>query len=73
MAWWRDPVWQEGVAIVSVVAGAVLVYLGAADSGELRGAAPWGAVLFVAGVLLPGLRELRASRRGCDPERGDLD
>lgn len=73
MAWWRDAVWQEGISIVLVVAGSVLIYLGAAETAELAGVAAWGAALFGLGVLLPIIAELRRARRDRKPEAGDLD
>jgi hypothetical protein len=63
MGWLKDAVWQQGLAIVLVVAGAVLIHLDAAGSGALGGRGWVGFALFAAGVALPLLGELHRSRR----------
>lgn len=65
MAWLRDPAWQQGLAIVFVVTGAILIYHGAAGTGELSRIALLGVALFAIGIALPlitqGLRAQRAN------------
>lgn len=68
MAWWKDQVWEQGLAVVLVVVGAALVWWGAGASGSLDGIARWGAVLLSIGIAMPigaqlGLRERFRSDR----------
>jgi hypothetical protein len=53
MSWIRDPAWQQGLAIVLVVLGAILIYRGTATAGELGTVALLGVTLFAIGVALP--------------------
>jgi hypothetical protein len=52
MAWLRDPAWQQGLAILLVVAGAIQIYFGAAAM-ELSRIALVGVALFGIGIALP--------------------
>ncbi|HRO88460.1 MAG TPA: hypothetical protein PLH21_10630 [Chiayiivirga sp.] len=63
MGWLKDAVWQQGVAIVLVVLGSILIHLDAAATGELGGGGWLGFALFAAGVALPLVGELHRSRR----------
>ena len=63
MSWLRDPIWQLGLAILLVVAGAILIYSGAPGADELGGTALFGIVLFGLGVALPLISQaVRAHR-----------
>lgn len=63
MGWLRDPAWQQGLAILLVIAGAALIYLGAARTEQLGGMAHLGVGLFVLGVGVPLVAQvLRAPR-----------
>lgn len=53
MTWLRDPAWQQGLAILLVVVGAILIYRGATAAGELGLRALFGVVLFAIGIALP--------------------
>lgn len=63
MGWIKDAAWQQGLAILLVVAGAVLIYRGAAATGELAGIAPLGVVLFGCGIALPLISQALRVRR----------
>ena len=52
MTWFRDPAWQEGLAILLVMAGAIVIYRGAAAT-EPGGIALLGVALFGIGIALP--------------------
>ena len=62
MAWLRDPAWQQGVAILIVIAGAFLIYRGAAvtQPGEV---AILGVTLFCGGIALPLISQAFGARR----------
>ena len=62
MAWLRDPAWQQGVAILLVIAGASLIYRGAAvtEPGEI---AILGVTLFSVGIALPLISQAFGARR----------
>lgn len=65
MDWLKDPAWQQGVAILVVVAGSILIYrgaAGAADAGELSGMALFGVVLFSVGIALPLISQVLGAR-----------
>lgn len=53
MRWLRERAWQQAIAILLVLAGAVLIYLGAAGTGALDGKAVAGAALFATGLAAP--------------------
>lgn len=53
MAWLKDPAWQQGLAIVLVVVGAILTYRGAAAAGELERSRPSRRRAVDLGVALP--------------------
>ncbi|MGD9617927.1 MAG: hypothetical protein AB7H90_22435 [Alphaproteobacteria bacterium] len=63
MAWLRDRAWQQGIAILLALAGAVLIYFGARPAGELGGVALTGIVLFATGIALPLIVELLRMHR----------
>lgn len=58
----RDRAWQQGIAILLVLAGSILIYLGARDM-QSSGATAWaGMVLFATGIAVPLAAQLfRAS------------
>lgn len=60
MAWLRDPVWQQGIAILAVIAGSVLIYQGADTAGRMGDI---GIALFGLGIILPLVTQLRRSWR----------
>ncbi|MFA5582356.1 MAG: hypothetical protein WDA25_10440 [Paracoccaceae bacterium] len=68
MSWWREPVWQQGIAIVLVIAGSVLIYLGAGGPGGMGGP---GIALFAAGIILPLVTQLRRSWQERQTRRKD--
>jgi len=53
MAWLRERAWQQVIAIIVVLAGSALIYVNAADGGELNGAARFGVALFTLGIAAP--------------------
>lgn len=59
MGWLRDRAWQQAIAILLTVAGAALVYSGAADTGELDGRALVGVACFVIGLAAPLISQAR--------------
>ena len=63
MSWLKDPAWQQGVAILLVVAGAILTYHGAAGANELSAKAKVGFALFCIGIAVPLLSQLLGLRR----------
>ena len=62
MAWLRDPAWQQGVAILLVIAGASLIYRGAAvtEPGKI---VILGVTLFSVGIALPLISQAFGARR----------
>lgn len=63
MTWVRDPAWQQGVAILLVVAGAIQIYHGAAGTGELGGIALLGIALLAIGIALPLITQALPAQR----------
>jgi hypothetical protein len=61
--WIRDRAWQQGIAILLALAGALLVYVGGHRTGELGGMALAGVALFAAGIALPLIAEVLRARR----------
>lgn len=53
MAWLRERAWQQTIAILLVLVGAVLIYRGAAGTGALDGTALAGVALFAIGLVAP--------------------
>jgi hypothetical protein len=53
MAWYRERAWQQTIAILLVLTGAVLIYGDAGGSDELDGGALLGVLLFALGIAAP--------------------
>lgn len=70
MAWWKDQVWEQGIALVLVIIGAGLIWSGASQSGKLDVHAFWDAVLFSIGLALPIAAQLGLRQR-LRPDRTD--
>ncbi|MGI6209123.1 MAG: hypothetical protein ACOYEW_13045 [Anaerolineae bacterium] len=65
MEWIRKPVWQMGLAVLAVLIGAALIYIGGADG--TGGALLWlGLILVFLGLAVPLAQQL--FRRGSKEE-----
>jgi hypothetical protein len=58
MSWWKERVWQMGLAALLILAGAVLVYPAAAQAPVNQGLLWLGLILIFVGLAIPLLARL---------------